>query len=689
MCFIYLSFLRVLGFHCCFWWIHFCNLQKWKSHLCHKYLIHLFSAFFSCITPEELVRQGPVSKGNGFPAQFYFMMKHDKGTNNNNYETIKVTNGLKPTVTTTANVVVVKSEPGEDSSSPSSSPGLEEQARKSPIKIRASSPLKDAKSPNGHVNGMTNGSFKNGNHNQNGHGSDSDSVVSIKSERIVNDEEKDRDEKMETDFDIRSGPLSLSSSPRSLLSSASSTGSRGSPPRPNSNQSHHNVMSSSPRRSPPQVMRDTPTLTITKAKGDSYSQRSSPMSHHSGSSRGGSPPHLLNLNSHLTHHLPPHLAMLNGHGGPPGMFHATQLHARLTENRRDRDASPSIPNGPSMSHLSDKSDPPLSVVTSTSLSFHQGSMYRINGVRPEVISGGAVTPSGGNTPSPNGHGSPPSSNPNTPHHLPHHPHHHHQMLQNGTSAQHLYPHNANGLNHQLPFPMQRKSPNSHMSRSPNSSPANSSSSGSIQHSPGSTGSGGTIIAGGNIGMGNSSTPQTNGTHHVNLSRTPTVIMGEAGGVRTMLWSQPGQAIPNPGLEIGIGGTSPPGSGSSLSSGASSNGSTYNGHSGSSGSHPAIQKGVLSMERLWASEALNLSTGASNTTNGHGPSITSLTNGHSNNEDDDFETPMVCMICDDRATGLHYGIITCEGYFSISSLYLSTLHYIILLLHFFNFLSQFG
>ena len=28
--------------------------------------------------------------------------------------------------------------------------------------------------------------------------------------------------------------------------------------------------------------------------------------------------------------------------------------------------------------------------------------------------------------------------------------------------------------------------------------------------------------------------------------------------------------------------------------------------------------------------------------------------------DEDEQPMVCMICEDKATGLHYGIITCEG-----------------------------
>lgn len=540
------------------------------------------------------------------------MMKNENSTtnnnNNNNYDTIKVTNGRKTTVTTTANVVVVKSEPGDDSSSPSSSPGLEDQARKGPIKMREKSPYnKDANKSlsqtqvptsnghthtnghNGHLNGsgggMTNDtSSKPNGTDSNGHVSDSDSVTSVKSEKNGSEQNKNqiengsgprgdkdgnREEKMEIDFDIRStnGVHSLSSSPRSLLSSASSNGSRGSPPRPQNGTSN----GMSPRRSPPQNgMRDNlnqPSLFITKSKQgdrdrDSYnnstSQRSSPMSHHSGSgsSRGGSPPHILNLNSHIHHHLPPHLAMLNGHG-PPGLFHATQLHARLTENR-NRDNSPSNGSSPLMAHLSgggsDKGDPPLSVVTSTSLSFHQSSLYRINGVRPEVISGGAVTPVSGSSPRPasngGGGGSPPSgSTPNnnpSPHHLPpqhHHNHHNHnsnsnhlhQLIPNGSSAQHhQHPtHNGsialNGLNHHLsPFPIQgnRKSPNSHHSRSPNSSPSNSSSSGSIQHSPGSTGSGGTIIAGGSIGMVNSSTPQTNGTHHVNLSRTPTVIMGK-------------------------------------------------------------------------------------------------------------------------------------------------------------------
>ena len=31
------------------------------------------------------------------------------------------------------------------------------------------------------------------------------------------------------------------------------------------------------------------------------------------------------------------------------------------------------------------------------------------------------------------------------------------------------------------------------------------------------------------------------------------------------------------------------------------------------------------------------------------------------EEEEDDTPMICMICEDKATGLHYGIITCEGY----------------------------
>lgn len=64
-----------------------------------------------------------------------------------------------------------------------------------------------------------------------------------------------------------------------------------------------------------------------------------------------------------------------------------------------------------------------------------------------------------------------------------------------------------------------------------------------------------------------------------------------------------------------------------------------------------------MERLWAGDlsqlpgaqqltALNLSWAKQPPAKPEDP------------EEDD--QPMICMICEDKATGLHYGIITCEG-----------------------------
>jgi hypothetical protein len=53
-----------------------------------------------------------------------------------------------------------------------------------------------------------------------------------------------------------------------------------------------------------------------------------------------------------------------------------------------------------------------------------------------------------------------------------------------------------------------------------------------------------------------------------------------------------------------------------------------------------------------------------TINGGGrPSAVNGSNSHGDGnrmEEDDEDTPMICMICEDKATGLHYGIITCEG-----------------------------
>lgn len=86
---------------------------------------------------------------------------------------------------------------------------------------------------------------------------------------------------------------------------------------------------------------------------------------------------------------------------------------------------------------------------------------------------------------------------------------------------------------------------------------------------------------------------------------------------------------------------------------------------------------LNMERLWAGDlsqlpvtathqmhALNLTANTGTgwpmtSSNGDNKPVPANTY-HQMEEADEQEQPMVCMICDDRATGLHYGIITCEG-----------------------------
>lgn len=660
-------------------------------------------------------------------------------------------NGIKAN----ASVVVVKTEPNEI---PNGNIALHANSGDAENgKSQRGSPVpngKCSKSPPA-ANGDSNGHVAMSGDERN---SDNESVTSgsirIKSESNLMDVDKpDEDEKDDlgtNKMDEDTG--TLSSSPRSILSSASSSACRRSPP----GMSSSICGSPSPPRSrmgggsPSQQNGSSSTLIITKqnmhGKDGNGSQRSSPLGLPTGGnnstsgSRGSTPPQIYNsqqspasMISHM-HHLPPHSVSLHHHQQQQApVFHSTQLHARLTEGRRDREQKEQREREASLAMAKDSSDhgsPPLSVVTSTSLSFQQGSnMYRIHGVRPEVISGGAVTPGISNG---SGVGTPPIPAMTLGQHHPNIQSQQHQQQQHFQS--HLPLTNGIGSNsppgsfssssssspaasrgsfssgissknphysyhpsnqHHTPHPdlitgvSSRKSPTQlsslSSSRSPNSSPSNSSSSGSVsggssQHSPGSVtiSSNGTIVAGGSLGIVNSSTGPSS-HHHVNLNRTPTVIMGEAGGVRTMLWSTPGQPLANSsGLEMG-GGSCTPGGGSSPG-GSSSTGSATgsippvtNGHSNNmsnsyinQNSPPShvMQKGALSMELLWASEALNLSTGSgsSNTTGG---SMTNImgTNGASNGhggEDDDYEQPMICMICEDRATGLHYGIITCEG-----------------------------
>lgn len=42
------------------------------------------------------------------------------------------------------------------------------------------------------------------------------------------------------------------------------------------------------------------------------------------------------------------------------------------------------------------------------------------------------------------------------------------------------------------------------------------------------------------------------------------------------------------------------------------------------------------------------------------SIGEAASNESHDAGEEEEQPMICMICEDKATGLHYGIITCEG-----------------------------
>lgn len=52
-----------------------------------------------------------------------------------------------------------------------------------------------------------------------------------------------------------------------------------------------------------------------------------------------------------------------------------------------------------------------------------------------------------------------------------------------------------------------------------------------------------------------------------------------------------------------------------------------------------------------------------------PLLTTIIGGaHHPDDQDEDDQPMICMICEDKATGLHYGIITCEGYVTISVSY---------------------
>lgn len=167
---------------------------------------------------------------------------------------------------------------------------------------------------------------------------------------------------------------------------------------------------------------------------------------------------------------------------------------------------------------------------------------------------------------------------------------------------------------------------------------------------------------------------------------PTVIMGEVGGVRTMIWSAPAlEPVPPPAASW----TTTASSASCSSSEESAAQLLLNLGQESRGKPPCVSYTSgppLNMERLWAGDlsqlpaaqqmqALNLTASSSSnqTWVRNGSSVKSEAATQSlqsiatpvapslpSQEHEEDETPMICMICEDKATGLHYGIITCEG-----------------------------
>lgn len=175
-----------------------------------------------------------------------------------------------------------------------------------------------------------------------------------------------------------------------------------------------------------------------------------------------------------------------------------------------------------------------------------------------------------------------------------------------------------------------------------------------------------------------------------IRQTPTVIMGEAGGVRTMIWSQPA-LCPSPASPI-----EPPPIIQPTTSNWAPSGSMHVSNTEENAAQMLLNLGQdrlrmsnnrpmlsphsptttpLNMERLWAGDLRQLplshQTQALNLTSPPPPMypnqgnleikpMTETLNSEQQQQMEEEEQPMICMICEDRATGLHYGIITCEG-----------------------------
>ncbi|KAI4459153.1 knirps-related protein-related [Holotrichia oblita] len=212
---------------------------------------------------------------------------------------------------------------------------------------------------------------------------------------------------------------------------------------------------------------------------------------------------------------------------------------------------------------------------------------------------------------------------------------------------------------------------------------------------------------GEIKTSSTATPTTH--RSTPIRHTPTVIMGEAGGVRTMIWSQPPLTVTQAPTNIEpqlLPTTSNWNTGnSSLTTATGSNSQDENAaaqmllnlgqdrpprtattvravscvRSPTTTLPSPFTNVPLNMERLWAGDltqlptnqqfqAVNLSATPTLTpsiiyetrpVDIKVPGIKELPPTQQETPEEE-DQPMICMICEDKATGLHYGIITCEG-----------------------------
>ncbi|EEB12648.1 orphan nuclear receptor nr6a1, putative [Pediculus humanus corporis] len=150
-------------------------------------------------------------------------------------------------------------------------------------------------------------------------------------------------------------------------------------------------------------------------------------------------------------------------------------------------------------------------------------------------------------------------------------------------------------------------------------------------------------------------------------QTPTVIMGEAGGVRTMIWSQPNPSSPADHQNQNMAAST---SAINWSTSPQSSAVIVVKNQRRNFYLISVNPNPLNMERLWAGDLTQLPVSQQNQAlnlalppgdwprDGRPQGITII--GEPKHDPEDDEQPMICMICEDRATGLHYGIITCEG-----------------------------